>query len=296
MSLGRLPEFEPGGARERLSDVNAASSTAEGAVFEAPAALRGHAQGRTLRTFTDDAGTAWHYRDNGRRNALPPLVLLPGALGNGDTAWQLAEAFEAERRVIAVTYPGGLAPQALASGLDGLLNALQAGPVALWGSSYGAWWAQAFAARYPQQAAALWLGNTFVDGNDVADVPLFNAEWLDTATSDEVVARWHAALAARPDDLLRSVQLYMLHHGMPAHAFHARLRQVAHAQTLPPAAHIAKTVVCACEDDAVITSAVRERVRQGYPNARHLLLSRGGHYPHIVTPEALVQAMRAWLS
>lgn len=276
--------------------MNAANSTAEGATFEAPAALRGYAQGRALHFFSDDGGAAWHYRDNGRRNALPPLVLLPGALGNCDTAWQLAEAFEGERRVIAVTYPGGLTPQALASGMNGLLHALQAGPVALWGSSYGAWWAQAFSASYPQQVAALWLGNTFVDGSDVADAPLFNAGWLDTATSDEVIARWHAAMAARPDDLLRSVQLYMLHHGMPAPAFHARLRQVAHAPALPPAAHIANTVLCACEDDAVITPAVRERVRQGYPNAQHLLLSRGGHYPHVVTPGAIVQAMRGWLS
>jgi hypothetical protein len=27
-----------------------------------------------------------------------------------------------------------------------------------------------------------------------------------------------------------------------------------------------------------------------------LLFPRGGHYPHIVTPEVLVQAMRGWLS
>ena len=104
------------------------------------------------------------------------------------------------------------------------------------------------------------------------------------------------ALASRPDDLLRGVQLYMLHHGLPPPAFHARLRQVAKAQELPAAVDIGNTVVCACEDDAVITSRVRERMRTRYPIAKHLLLSRGGHYPHIVTPAVLVQAMHAWLS
>ena len=272
------------------------SAPTEHVVFDPPAGLSAYARNRELRAFTDRSGTQWHYRDNGLRNALVPLVLLPGAVGNGDSAWQLAEAFEAERRVIAVTYPGGPEPQALAEGLGALLRTLSTGPVALWGSSYGAWWAQAFAAIYPQQVAALWLGNTFVDGSDVAGAPLFDAQWLDTADTGQVIARWHSALAARPDDLLRGVQLYMLHHGLPAPAFHARLRQVAHAQKLPVAANITKTVICTCEDDAVITSAVFKRVRDGYPAAQCLLFPRGGHYPHIVTPEVLIQAMRAWLS
>jgi maspardin len=253
-----------------------------------------------MHDFADPAGARWQFRDNRDNDPTAggraPLVLLPGALGNGDTAWRLAEAFDAERRVISVTYPGGLAPEALAAGLDALLDALGTGPVALWGSSYGAWWAQAFALRFPQRLAALWLGNTFVEGADVAGSPLFDAGWLDAATSDEVIERWQAALAARPDDLLRGVQLHMLHHGLPAHVFHARLWQVAHAQALPPATGIANTVVCDCEDDAVIAPAVRARVRARYLGARQLGLAHGGHYPHIVASDALVAAMRSWLA
>ncbi|RZL87210.1 MAG: alpha/beta hydrolase [Variovorax sp.] len=250
------------------------------------------------REFVDAAGARWLFRDSGPAGSARalPLVLLPGALGNGDTAWRIAEAFEIERRVVRVTYPGGLPPDALAAGLDALLRSLNAGPVALWGSSYGAWWAQAFALRLRERVAALWLSNTFVDGTDVAGSPLFDAAWLDAATSDVVRARWHHAFAARPDDLLRSVQLHMLHHGLPAHTFHARLRQVAHAQALPPVTGIANTVVCDCEDDAVIAPAVRERVRARYPDARHLTLAQGGHYPHVVAPEPLIDAMRSWLA
>ncbi len=248
--------------------------------------------------FIDAAGAHWQFRDSGPAGDAGglPLVLLPGALGNGDTAWRIAEAFEPERRVIRVTYPGGLAPDALATGLEALLRSLGTGPVALWGSSYGAWWAQAFALRVPHRVDALWLSNTFVDGADVAGSPLFDAAWLDAATGDEVRARWHAAFEARPDDLLRSVQLHMLHHGLPAHAFHARLRQVASAKALPPAVGIANTMVCDCEDDAVIAPAVRERVRARYPHARRLTLARGGHYPHIVAHGALIGAMREWLA
>ncbi|MFS2056117.1 alpha/beta fold hydrolase, partial [Variovorax sp. CT11-76] len=100
-----------------------------------------------------------------------------------------------------------LEPERLALGLEELLRERRTGAVALWASSYGAWWAQAFALRFPDQVAALWLGNTFVDGCDVAQHPLFDALWLAASDSATVIARWGQALRARPDDLLRAVQL-----------------------------------------------------------------------------------------
>src|SRR5262249_40133054 len=150
-----------------------------------------------LREHTDSQGHAWRYRDN--QNSAPPLLLLPGALGNGDVAWRIAEALASEARVITVHYPSGLSPDTLAEGLHSLFTRLALGPAAVWGSSYGAWWAQAFARRYPEAVRALWLGNTFVDGADVAASPLFNAAWLQASTGQDVVARWHEVTASRPD-------------------------------------------------------------------------------------------------
>ena len=261
--------------------------------YPAPEGLGAYAKACPLRHFEDEGGAPWSYRDNGRIEG-PALVLLPGALGNGDSAWRIAEAFDRECRVISITYPGGPGPQALSRGLHALLLSLGTGAVALWASSYGAWWAQDFAHRFPRRVARLWLSNTFVDGSDVAGSPLFDARWLEAASGDEVVARWNEALQARPDDLLRSVQLHMLHHGLPAAALQGRLRQVANAIALP-ASEIAQTLVCDCADDPTIAPAVRARVRGRYPRARHLSLPRGGHYPHIVASEALVDAMRGWL-
>lgn len=245
------------------------------------------------RSFTDGSPAVWRFTDNGR--ALPALVLLPGALGDASSAWRLAEAFGEERRVIAVTYPGGCDAPALADGLAALLQSLGTGPCAVWGSSYGAWWAQAFARRHPALVEALWLGNTFVDGADVAGSPLFDAAWLDEASSLDVQARWHQALAARPDDALRAVQLHLLHHTLPPAQLHGRLRQVAHAPALAPAA-AARTVVSDCADDPTLRPEVRERVRARYPGARHVALAAGGHYPHIVAAHPLVQALRTWLA
>ncbi|WP_225784282.1 alpha/beta fold hydrolase [Xenophilus sp. Marseille-Q4582] len=246
------------------------------------------------RSFTDGSPALWRFSDNGR--AGPALVLLPGALGDAASAWRIAEAFDAQQRVIAITYPGGLDAVALADGLSALLRELNAGAVALWGSSYGAWWAQAFAQRHPQQLRALWLGNTFSDGDDLKGAALFDADWLQAASSAEVLARWDQALAARPDDELRAVQLHMLHRVIPVAQLHGRLRQVSRAPLLPAAGTVSRTVICHCDDDLIIGPAVRARVLQRYPEARQVHLPRGGHYPHIVSAPELVQAMQAWLA
>lgn len=247
-----------------------------------------------LREHTDARGHVWRYRDN--LNDAPPLVLLPGALGNGDVAWRIAEALAPQARVVTVHYPSGPSATDLADGLHALLTRLALAPVAVWGSSYGAWWAQAFAHRYPDAVRALWLGNTFVDGADVAASPLFNAGWLQGSTGQEVVARWHEVTAARPDSELRRLQLHMLHHGLPAEDFRQRLIQVSTATALPAPATPERVTLCDCEDDGIISPAVRERVQQRYPRAARVLLPAGGHYPHVLQTDALLPHLQRWLA
>jgi pimeloyl-ACP methyl ester carboxylesterase len=36
-------------------------------------------------------------------------------------------------------------------------------------------------------------------------------------------------------------------------------------------------------------------VRARYPHVRHVTLPQGGHYPHIVAADRLIDAMREWL-
>jgi len=41
-----------------------------------------------------------------------------------------------------------------------------------------------------------------------------------------------------------------------------------------------------CVDDPLIPATVRDRMRACYPGARHVSLATGGHYPHLVNPQA----------
>jgi maspardin len=246
-----------------------------------------------LRRFTDGNGNLWSWRDNLRE--APALVLLPGALGNGDMAWRLAEAMSETSRTLTVTYPSGLAAAQLAGGLVQLIDHLGLDTVGVWGSSYGAWWAQALAVRHPHRVQALWLANMPLDSQAVAAHPLFDAGWLVRSSAADVVQAWRDALASRPDSELRTLQDWMLAHGLPAEAFRARLLQVAHADRLPAAEGIGRLVVSDCADDAILDAVQRERVRARYPKARHVGFPTGGHYPHVTQARELADRLRSWL-
>jgi maspardin len=264
-------------------------------VWAAPVALEAWRATSTNHGWTDGNGHVWAYRDTGQQGG-PVLVLLPGALGNGDTAWRIAQAFADSHRVITITYPCSASPEALADGLAGLLTHIKAPRVAVWGSSYGAWWAQAFAGKYAERVTALWLGNTMVSGDDVAHLPFFERSWLLNSSASQVVQRWHELILKRPDDELRALQLHMLHHGLPEQDFHSRLKQVAFLPALDPAAGVPMTVIADCEDDALIAAQVRTQVASRYPNATHITFTSGGHYPHVVRADEVVKAMKGWLA
>lgn len=262
-----------------------------------PVSLRRHQSRWPERSFTDTRGLVWNYRRAVHVDVhnAPELVLLPGALGNGDMGWKIIDGLGRLIRATSVTYPAGVAPECLAAGLKELLDYLGIDEISLWGSSYGAWWAQAFAAGHPHRTRALWLGNTLVDGGDVADLAQFSLGRLRSQVGNQVVADWEATLAARPESELRNLQLWMLACGLPAEAFRQRLMQVALASSLPPPVNIANVVICDCEDDPLIGPATRDQVRARYPAARHLTLPVGGHYPHVTHIDLLLPQLRQWL-
>jgi maspardin len=258
-----------------------------------PASLARLADGLPLREFRDSSGRRWCFRDSKAHG--PVLVLLPGAAGGADVAFKLVDALRNRVRTISITYPSGARADDLADGLLELLDHLGVGTVAVWGSSYGAWWAQSFAARHADRVAALWLGNTFVDAADVVHLSLFDRRWLQRSTGVEVQRTWLEAVADQPPGELRDLQSHFIEHALTAEELRARLLEVATSHALPPASAIERTVVSDCADDPIIGERTRKLVVARYPRARHVRLPSGGHYPHLTNSEALVVKLRRWL-
>jgi maspardin len=67
----------------------------------------------------------------------------------------------------------------------------------------------------------------------------------------------------------------------------ARFVGVVNALPCPPLPLAPDAVtVLDCEDDPLIPPQVRERLRRRYPQSRHVTLSSGGHYPHLLNSSA----------
>lgn len=229
-------------------------------------------------------GNTWRWMDTACSG--PTVVLLPGSVGDGAMFVRTLLSLGERLRLIAVTYPDLSDPVQLSDGLLAVFEHLGLPPSVLVGSSFAAWWAQHFALRSPERVRKLVIGNGFTDASDLASNPLFDPDWVREVGSAEVHRTWLERVKAAPATPLQSLQLLMIQERQSAENLYARFVGVTQAQACPslslPASNI---VVLDCKDDPLIPAAAQERLRQRYPKSRHVSLTTGGHYPHLLNTE-----------
>jgi maspardin len=230
-------------------------------------------------------GHTWRWLDTGGTG--PVALLLPGSVGDGGMFALTLQALRSRARLLAVTYPTLSDPTRLADGLAQVMQHLQLASAVIVGSSFAAYWVQFFGLRHPDRVQALVLGNGFVDGEDLADNPLFARAYLESVSPQELHAAWLARVRAAPASPLQQLQEQMLCHRQTPENLHARFVGVARAIS-SPALSLPKSriTVLDCADDPLIPPPVRDRLRAIYPDARHVSLPTGGHYPHLLNPQA----------
>jgi pimeloyl-ACP methyl ester carboxylesterase len=119
-------------------------------------------------TSTLVRGVRWEYIACGRGEQT--LLLLPGAPGRGETAFQHVLAFEHDYRIISPSYPAP--PTTVAEMLEGLAGIMGAEGVRrahVVGGSYSGLIAQSFVRRYPDKVASLVLSDTGVPSRHRAE-------------------------------------------------------------------------------------------------------------------------------
>ena len=230
-------------------------------------------------------GHAWRWLDTA--SGGPAVVLLPGSVGDGAMFVRTLLSLGERLRLIAVTYPALADPQALAAGLKAVVDHLHLPPAVVVGSSFAAYWAQFFALAHPEQVRRLVIGNGFTDAADLADNPLFDPAWVAATPPAQLHATWLERVRSAPASPLQQLQKLMLAERQSPENLHARFAGVTRARACPPLPlEPARIVVLDCADDPLIPPAARERLRLRYPGARHLRLPTGGHYPHLLNPDA----------
>ena len=103
-------------------------------------------------------GVTWPYIVAGRGDTA--ILILPGALGTGESSWSQIAHFARSYRVIAPSYPPVTTMAELVDGIAEILNRETIGAAAVVGGSYGGFVAQVFVRRYPEKTRKLILSHT----------------------------------------------------------------------------------------------------------------------------------------
>ena len=112
-------------------------------------------------------GTQWSYIACGQGDET--LLMLPGAPGRAETAFQHILALEGDYRIIAPSYPPPLSTmRAMLAGLAGIMQAEGVGKAHVIGGSYSGLIAQSFVRRFPARVSTLVLSDTGVPQRDRA--------------------------------------------------------------------------------------------------------------------------------
>jgi maspardin len=230
-------------------------------------------------------GQEWRWLDT--QGDGPVTLLLPGSVGDGAMFVRTLLFIGQRMRLIAVTYPALSDPAQLADGLAAVADHLALSAHRVVSSSFSAYWSQFYALRHPSRVASLVLGNGFVDGTDLADNPMFDRQFVESVSAEALHAQWLDRVRSAPVAPLQQLQEVMLAERQSPANLHSRFLGVVRSQPCPSLALPAGAItVLDCDDDPLIPPHVRERLRRQYPDAHHLSLPTGGHYPHVLNPVA----------
>jgi pimeloyl-ACP methyl ester carboxylesterase len=253
--------------------------------------------------FISVHGKIWQIRDTASKKIatdVPPLVLLPGALGTGDVFHHLLTGLGERQRLISVSFPPLADSGALADSLVQLMDAMDLSVIDLLGTSLGGYVAQIMALRHRQRIRKLILANTFYDpGLQQARWP--PAEQYAKLSSDEVLAAARLQLKNGPTPTpahseLKQLMLALVGEQQDRNHVKAMRLAVLTAKPLEKVTiEAANLTLIDDEFDPVIATETRIQMRHRYASSRLFKISEGGHFPAILQPSAFQDAIVAAL-
>jgi 3-oxoadipate enol-lactonase len=257
-------------------------------------------------------GLNLYYEETG---SGPPLLLITGLSGN-TLGWAMLLPALAERfRAIAFDNrgagrssapPGRYTTREMADDAAALLEHLGVERAHVIGFSLGGMIAQELALAHPERVDHLVLYATYARPRAAIHDPWLRnyVEACERGTSPDQLAMlllpWFLtpAFMAQPDQVEAAIAEWVADpypapaHGVAAqaaaglsHDTHSRLRQIA-----------APTLVLVGSEDIVTPVFFAQELAEGIPGAQLHVLDRGGHTPDVEYPEAVAEAMLAFLT
>jgi pimeloyl-ACP methyl ester carboxylesterase len=245
-------------------------------------------------------GHDWRLIEAGPVDA-PPVLLLPGALGRPETAFEYVAALAPAFRVLSAGYPTTARTMTdLADGVAALLCETGAGRAHVVGGSFGGLVAQALLARHPERVARLVLSDTSPPTPARALRMRASAALIRALPAGAVravlafgVGRYVAAMPADSRAFWRAHFAETLA-GLTQPEVEARARAWAEfdAGCRAPFAERETLILCAASDHAVSPAALRRR----FPHAAvHVVASPLGHAASVGDAAAYTGPIRRFL-
>lgn len=227
----------------------------------------------------------WQIQDTGVRPGTRTLVLLPGSVGDARLFSHQLLALGDRMRVMAATYPPLLRAEALCASLKHLLAQLGVRDAVVLGSSFAAWWLQAWPGDRERRVALVVLANGFVAQTDLGGNALFDPAVIDAHTPESLKAFWVARVAAGAESPLKQVLARTLA-DQRAETLHSRFATVSRAAPLRALARSrVPTALVHCRDDPLIGATAFDAMCAAHPGAKRVVLDCGGHYPAVLAAD-----------
>ncbi|MGJ3230491.1 MAG: alpha/beta fold hydrolase [Oceanicaulis sp.] len=263
--------------------------------------------------MVEAAGQSWRVRESGPEGA-PAVVLIHGFSHSLESLEPLADALEADHRVIRFDLPGhaltgpredrAYSVSDTVDQVAALLEEIAPDRFVLGGHSLGGLVAWRYAAQAPERVAGLVLiapggyPNLGV-GDEPAPVPQQVKLYLTAAPMAGVEAAT-AALYADPSRITEA-QLERIHAMMRVEGIGPALVERIEQFTLPDPNPILRTIEAPAliiwgQRDAMISPEHGPRFAAAMPDAELVLIDDAGHMPVEEQPEATAQAVRAFLA
>ncbi|MBE0409767.1 MAG: alpha/beta hydrolase [Anaerolineales bacterium] len=234
----------------------------------------------------DVTGATWEYILLGEGEQT--ILFLHGMSGAYDIWWQQIEMLKDRYRLLAVTYPAVDSLGELSQGIFTILDQEGIDTVNLVGSSLGGYLAQYLIAVNPDRVRRAVFANTFPPNDIIADRYKLVAPLLPYLPVGLImtVVRINVHLDLYPasghSELTKAYLLEQSYGGMSKAQFVARYRCVVDAFSPPDIASLnIPVMIIESDNDPLLDETLRRLMKETYPPARIVTLSKAGHFPYL---------------
>jgi len=250
------------------------------------------------------SGTTWSYILAGQGSET--ILLLPGGERIGDLAFPIVQQFELEYRCLYPSYPPYSTMGELVDGLAALLRKLSIEKVILFAASFGGDVGQCFVRKYPDRVSKLILLNTGIPDKRLGKATQRSKPFVTLLPMgivrlllQKILVR---VLSVRPEERLFWQE--MLHELIAQltradilSSFDETIDYRLNYQFTPDelASWMGKILILQSEDDPATKLAMRQALRNLYPQARVHTFQNAGHTPFLSQPEEFYPLVNSFL-